>query len=114
MGEGVMSDSKPVQASRKRRANNEIVFRERNRHIEDAVVQVFDNDQRETFPLEFYCECSNPDCIERLSLTADEYDQAHQDSFHFTITPEHNEPELEDVVTQRNSYWQVQKKPAYR
>jgi hypothetical protein len=54
------------------------------------------------------CECSDPDCIETLELTREEY-QHVRDEGNFVITPGHGIDEIEHVVERGDAYEIVQK-----
>lgn len=45
----------------------------------------------------FNCECADPNCSERLSLTLDEYDRLHTLESRFVIAKDHLEPDIEKV-----------------
>jgi hypothetical protein len=54
------------------------------------------------------CECSDPDCIEVLELTREEY-QHVRDEGNFVITPGHGIDEIEHVVERGDAYEIVHK-----
>jgi hypothetical protein len=59
--------------------------------------------------LMFYCECGDPQCFERVYLTAQEYEVIRTDSMRFVVVPGHVFPEAERVVAEPDGYEVVQK-----
>jgi hypothetical protein len=79
---------------------NEAVFREVNERIENLA---------ETFelasePLDLVCECGNPDCVDRITMSRDEYERVRSDGQLFAVAPGHETGEVERVVEKRNGY----------
>jgi hypothetical protein len=86
---------------------NEAVFREVNERIED-VAETLDFRFES---LEFICECGNPDCTDRFTMTRSEYAALRSDALLFALTPGHEIPDVEDVVEKRDGYDVVRKRP---
>ena len=59
--------------------------------------------------LEILCECGEPSCKTKLTLTIDEYDEAHRQLDRFIVAVEHEDPQIEQVVMRRDSYLIVDK-----
>jgi hypothetical protein len=59
--------------------------------------------------LAIVCECADPYCAERITLTPAEYDAAHNDPAQFTIVPGHATLDVEEVVA-RNDRFEVMRK----
>jgi hypothetical protein len=78
----------------RRRGMNEAVFREVNERIED-VNRAF---ATITDVLEVVCECGNENCVEKLTLTIEEYERVRADPAAFVVVPGHESPDLEVVV----------------
>jgi hypothetical protein len=72
-------------------AANEALFRDTNERI------VRKNADSE-LPVEIICECGDRECVERLSVSLAEYEQARSDPAVFFAKPGHVEREAEDVV----------------
>jgi hypothetical protein len=90
-----------------RLARNQAIYRDVNERVR-AINEAFDN----LLPLgEWLCECANPECLERLSITHEEYEQIRADGTHFAIAPQesHVFPEVEDVIERHERYWVVEK-----
>jgi hypothetical protein len=60
-------------------------------------------------PMNIVCECERFDCYDRIELTLEEYERIRSDSTRFVIRPQHDAPDVEDVVERREGYWVVRK-----
>jgi len=56
------------------------------------------------------CECGNIECLERLRLTAAEYDAAHAHPAQFVVVDGHVASDVEDVVARHDRYIVVRKR----
>ena len=93
----------------KRIALNEAAFRVANERMRG-----WDERRSATEPQDYICECSNPDCRERVLLTRDEYEAVRRDSRRFVIVPGHEIPEAEEVVERHAGHAVIQKPPSAR
>ena len=59
--------------------------------------------------VEFYCECGDLQCFERVALTRDQYKAVRTDSLRFAVLPEYVNPEVERVVEEHGDYVVVKK-----
>jgi hypothetical protein len=84
---------------------NEAVFREVNERISDLAAHFGLEEQ----PLDLVCECGDPSCVERISMSRDEYEQLRSDPTHFAVFPGHEEPDVEIVIERRGGFDVVQK-----
>jgi len=84
---------------------NEAVFREVNERISDLAVQF----QLEEQPLDLVCECGDPSCVERVTMSRQEYEQLRSDPTHFAVFSGHDMPDVEDVIEKRRGYDVVRK-----
>jgi hypothetical protein len=84
---------------------NEAVFREVNERIND-LAESFGLDEQ---PLDLVCECGDPACVERISMSRAEYEELRADPTHFAVYAGHNAADVEDVVTRRSGYEVVRK-----
>jgi hypothetical protein len=84
---------------------NEAVFRAVNERIEE-VAQTF---QLTSEPLDLICECGNASCVERITLSRDEYEAIRSDPHYFAVAPGHADPEVEEVVEKRSGHDVVRK-----
>ena len=84
---------------------NEVLFRKANDRIDDHAEQ----HGAIAEPVEFYCECSDRDCTERISIGAQEFENVRDKTTQFLVLPGHETPEIEFVVTRTPVYLVVQK-----
>jgi hypothetical protein len=89
-----------------RLADNEALFRVANERMASWDEQHAD-DQHEPY----FCECSDTDCTERITLSRAEYEHVRLRSDHFVLKPGHEVPEVEVVVEQGPRWAIVQKNP---
>ena len=92
-------------AQKERLARNEAFFREVNERIGDVADRLGTDDQ----PYEYLCECADPECAERISLTSAEYEHVRADPTRFVVAPDHAMEELEIVVHQQAEHLLVEK-----
>jgi hypothetical protein len=83
---------------------NEALFREVNERIDQLQA---DLGGANTF--EIVCECGTAACIERFSITSDEYGTLRQDDHRFAVVPGHERPKVERTVEKRAGYLVVEK-----
>jgi hypothetical protein len=84
---------------------NEAVFRDVNERIKD-VANAFN---LTTEPLDLICECGDAACVDRISLTREEYEGIRADSHLFAVVTGHVAPDVEEVVDKRRGYDVVRK-----
>ena len=87
------------------RARNETLFRAVNEQIE-AVSQTIPADDK---AMEFLCECDHPDCREKVNATRAEYEAVRAVATHFLVLPDHQDPQLEHVVSANERFLVVEK-----
>lgn len=73
-------------------ARTEALFRDVNERIAESA-QRFNADEAE-----FVCECSDPECTERIHATLDEYEGVRAEGTHFLLVPGHENPRIERVL----------------
>jgi hypothetical protein len=84
---------------------NEAVFREVNERIEDLA----DTFAITSEPLDLVCECGDAKCVQRITMTREEYEHVRSESHQFAVHPGHVVPDVESVVERRKGYEIVQK-----
>ena len=89
----------------KRMALNEAMFREINERLESQI-PTFAHGRPE---LSIICECVDPDCTERITLTPEEYSAVRTDPRQFVVSPGHTRVDVEEVVIQNDRYEVVRK-----
>jgi hypothetical protein len=88
-----------------RLAANEAFFRDLNERIREAVGK----HGADGHLYEFVCECADPGCIERLTMTVTEYEEIRADPARFVLAPGHNDKKIEIVLERRADHVVVQK-----
>jgi hypothetical protein len=94
------------RARRERFARNEALFREVNERIR-LLASEWSSDDDDV--IEFTCECANQACAERISATVADYEFVRSDPRRFLVAPGHIDLEVEDVVTEDDAFWIVEK-----
>ena len=77
-----------------RLARNEDFFRSVNERIRD----IADRHGSDLHDYEFLCECSDPACLERVTLSLDEYEAVRADATRFVLAEGHTDATIERVV----------------
>jgi hypothetical protein len=78
----------------KRLAQNEDFFRSVNERIRDLA----DGHGADQHAYEFLCECGDTACVERVTLTLDEYEAVRADPTRFVLAEGHDDATIENVV----------------
>ena len=90
-------------SSREQRiAANEALFRDTNERIAR-------NDAGQAAELEIICECGDRDCLERITVTLAEYEQARSDPTLFLAKPGHFKADAEQIVAELPDHQLVRK-----
>jgi hypothetical protein len=91
-----------------RAARTQSLFRDVNERV-----KTINEGFGEVLPLgDWICECADDTCTERLALSADEYEAVRAEPRRFFVSPseEHLFAEVEDVVSEHERYWVVEKR----
>ena len=91
-------------ASERRLAGNEVLFRDTNEAIERG--QWPDEPDK---PIRFRCECARADCGQVVEITLAEYQQVRSFPRRFLIALGHETPEIETVISRAPDYLIVEK-----
>ena len=83
---------------------NEETFAKANEHIR-ARAEQFDFDQ----PVPFLCECSQATCTENVRLSLTTYRKARAYGEAFILLPGHDDPHVEQIVSDGDGYVLVEK-----
>jgi hypothetical protein len=89
-----------------RYAENEALFREVNERIRELSEPWTSNGDR----VEFTCECANLGCAERIAVLLKEYEEVRSYPDRFLVAPGHLDLEVEDIVTEHDGFWVVEKR----
>ena len=84
---------------------NEAMFREVNERVEE-VNQAFGSITGE---FDIFCECGDVNCAERLTVPTSEYERVRSDSKQFLLKVGHEDPLVERVIENHDSYVIVEK-----
>ena len=85
---------------------NEAVFREVNERINDLA----DEFGLESRPLDLVCECGDPNCVERITMSREEYEELRGNPMLFAVYSGHEAGDVEAVVDRRGGYDIVRKR----
>ena len=97
---------------------NEAVFRRRNREVQKGLEEFHAAAEAEgheelvsplNIKLQFYCECADEDCQERIALRAQTYKNIHTNDRRFIVRPTHEVSTIEKVVRKTTAYTVVEK-----
>jgi hypothetical protein len=83
---------------------NEALFREVNERIGQL-----QSDLGGSNTFEIVCECGTAECVERFSITSNEYGSLRKDVHRFAVVRGHERPEVERTVEEREGYLVVEK-----
>jgi hypothetical protein len=78
---------------------NEALYRELNERVREVEEDMTLRGIVEAEPYsEYFCECGLEDCMEKVRLSPEEYEEARSDSRRFVILPDHLIADVERVV----------------
>lgn len=92
--------------SERRLKENEVIFQQANRGVADFVKE--DGGSDETV-INFYCECANIDCRERIPMSISDYQRLHQSQRQFIALKGHEMPKIENIVSTHVGFSVVEK-----
>ena len=84
-------------------AETEALFRDVNEQIAETA------ERFDVGTADFYCECSEVACHERLEVPLEDYEEVRSESTHFIVSPGHEDERVERVLAQRGRYAVVDK-----
>ena len=90
---------------REQEARNEVRFRAQNEWIEQASQSFASTAATDTF----VCECGDATCVQPISLTTAEYEHVRSVATHFVVAVNHEDPEVERLVSENGRYAVVEK-----
>jgi hypothetical protein len=90
-----------------RLARNEVMFRAVNDRIRELAARF---DQAAAEPLAFVCECADETCVERLTLTVEQYDDVRAIPARFVVLPGHEATPLVERVVYRSDDFAIVRK----
>jgi hypothetical protein len=93
------------EGQERRLALNEAIFRDVNERIREITDTFGEKDGT----YHFVCECSDPECAQRVALTLAEYEYVRSDPTRFVVAEGHALPEIESVVDRAKDHVVVEK-----
>lgn len=90
---------------------NEKIFQNRNKRLAESTSRLTPEDFPDDFVMEFYCECANKACQEKIAIAHKEYAGIAESPLTFAVKPQHFLPEFEQLKQQNANYWVIMKKP---
>jgi hypothetical protein len=94
-----------MSARDERAAENESLFRSVNERLEQTALTWGTAEGG----VEFLCECDDTDCLERLTLTVEEYESVRAHPAQFVVAPNHDAGDVEFVKRSNSRYAVVRK-----
>jgi hypothetical protein len=91
---------------REEEVGNETRAREINEWIEESHLGVLEGSSNP-----YVCECSDGDCNSTINLTRFEYEEVRASATHFAIALDHESPDLDLLVSEREGFTIVRKLP---
>jgi hypothetical protein len=82
----------------RRQINNELKTRSHNQRVKKTLEHHAPDEVQDELVVDFYCECSDDTCTERIPMTFQEYDELHNSPAKFVLAPGHQSPMVEKVV----------------
>jgi hypothetical protein len=89
----------------RRLARNEALFRE----VNEKVRSLAEGPGSDAHLDDYFCECADVDCVAHLQLATGEYESARAESTWFIVTPGHERPMDERIVTSSDRFVIVEK-----
>lgn len=90
---------------RDQEVRNEARSRDQNEWIEDIRGELGDQTDTDMY----VCECGDAACVERIRLTRPEYEAVRGYSTRFAIAVDHENPEIDQLVSETSRFSVVQK-----
>ena len=97
-----------MDESQRRKAANELVFREVNERIEGLQKRYAITDSE---PLQIVCECDRLDCALVITVPIENYERVRADARSFFVAIGHEDPAVEDIVDSGGDHLVVRKRP---
>jgi hypothetical protein len=95
-----------MPSAEERLARNEVMFRAINERIRE-LARRFEVDGE---PVAFICECADETCVEKVSLTIEQYDELRALPARFVVMPGHEATPLVERVVVRSAGFVVVRK----
>jgi hypothetical protein len=93
------------ESHKERLARNEDLFRQ----VNDNIGELAGDHGRDSHVYEFFCECSDIHCAERVHMTLPEYAHVRDDPSRFVVVKGHVVPEIEHVIERAEDHVLIEK-----
>jgi hypothetical protein len=93
----------------RRKINAELAVRGANKRLRNVIEKHTPPEEQGRLKIDFYCECSDDDCREHLSLTLAQYENLHDKKSQFVIAKGHQSPSVEKVIKTKHGLQVVEK-----
>ena len=90
-------------------AANEALFREVNERIWDTDRRLPDPSKEAARYIQVLCECGDTDCVEKVDLTAEEYEEVRSEPTRFVLLPGHENGSVEEPFWRTDRFIVVEK-----
>lgn len=96
-------------SDRRQLINNELLARSVNQKAKRVIKTHTPEDEQSDLHINFYCECSDDNCRQRISLSLEEYEKLHAKEAFFVILKGHETPQVEKVRKSKRDALLVEK-----
>jgi hypothetical protein len=96
------------ELSERRLVENESLFRHHNNKHKKRLQRAYPGSDSD-LTAEFYCECSDRNCHDRINMSVEEFEAAHKSAKQFIALPGHENNSIEEVARKGEGYNVVQK-----
>jgi hypothetical protein len=90
------------------RAENEMIFKMRNDKASTLASDILDGSSKDTYMLNFICECSDEHCTSKIEMTLSQYQKVRSSPAKFIVQAGHEQTDIERIV-QREPFNVVEK-----
>lgn len=101
------AEAQGTDERQRRVGRNEAIFR----HVNERLSDLNETLVAFTDKMQIVCECGDGGCIERISMTVEQYEALRADSRRFAVVKGHELPGVETVVETHDAYAVVEKRP---
>ncbi len=91
---------------------NEAIFRRYNEKVKNLAAEDGNIDiavDTDEMRFEFFCECSDENCKDRISMKMSDYSLIHKNRNRFIVLPGHQVVAVEKIITENPTYSVVEK-----
>src|SRR5690242_18207905 len=93
----------------RRQINTELRTRSHNTRVKKMLEEHAPIEVQDDLVVDFYCECSDDNCNDRVPMTLQEYEKLHNSPAKFVLSPGHQSPMVEKVLKEEPDHTVVKK-----